>query len=170
MEYRVFSYEELSNIYNTLSFEDLKYWNMPSSCYIDDTSRLSYILCLGDIVDVKVTYMNANWEDVEDIEQRRQVVGMMMLTRDHIKKKKIVHMNAISVHPDFEGKGIAKQLFQCLIKHQKELLNECILQRTKPSIFAPKFFAGIVDKWLAGSGVRWTQERNVDGRDMVVSN
>lgn len=116
-----------------------------------------FIIVVGGEKNVTRWYQTDDG-DVSEDETVREVIGMVSLQQSPYEEN-IVWLNFIEVHPDHQGKGIAKSMCNDVADVMHGVFSNKILHRSSVSEKCPKHMTAKFDEWYNSRGVVWAQER-----------
>ena len=117
------------------------------------------IIAIGGEKTKTEWYETLNGEAISEEVTVREVVGVVSLAQSPYDEN-IVWLNYIEVHPEHQGKGIAKKLTIEVSSVMSGLFSNKILQRSSVSDYCPKHMTSKFDQWYDELGVKWIQERD----------
>jgi GNAT superfamily N-acetyltransferase len=97
-------------------------------------------------------------DDNDGDEPLLETVGMLELEGSPYEEG-VVWLKYITVHPNFQRRGVAKELLARMVTHLK--VHPGLLSRSKASEEGALKIQGSIDRLLDSNGIRWTQT----GRD-----
>lgn len=125
----------------------------------NDFHKNVFIIVIGGEKTLTRWYETYDGESVSEEEIVREVIGVVSLQQSPYDEN-IVWLNFIEVHPDHQGKGIAKSMCKDVAYVMHGVFSNKILHRSSVSEKCPKHMTAKFDQWYEELGVSWTQERD----------
>lgn len=160
-----YSAEELSTIYDTLSFGGIKYFN---GINYYNRNNTYFTIITGH--PVSRTFYGEHYETGEPIswvETKSQVIGCIELQVSPENSNEVWE-KYISVLPEYQGNGYSTKLIEKMIEVMKTHFPTKVLYRSTTSYYCPSFFPGKVDEYLNSAGIKWKQKRLNENSNLVM--
>ena len=147
---------------NTLDFEGIAYWSGFPYRYSRTDPEQCVFVCLGGEVKLHRVGEDLDGNPVPYVLVRQQVLGALRYMRTATGE---FQLSFLSVRPDHERKGIARQLVSKFCEHMRRETLSPMLVRSRPGARAPGAFTQFLDKLFTEKGITWEQTRFVETKD-----